>query len=104
MNPFDDPSLGDRTVIVNGNTKITKLLPKDPKVFQAEMDTFIKNVKQGKALTSGVTPPEAFIHVPGAVTDIIVGDVLGVTATENINSVKEFTAGEVKIQVKPTIK
>ena len=95
MGPFDDPALDDRIVVVNGDTKITTLLPKDIKVFQAELANFSKNQQLGK---NTAQPPEPFTQALASVSSIMVGDPLIITTLENIRTKNEFTASEIQIQ------
>ena len=104
MNPFDDPALDERIVVVTTDTKIFKLSQKDPKVFQAEMDAFTKKMQGGKVSPQGLIPPDMFIKAQVSVTDITVGNTVSVTAKQNIKSVKEFSASEVQIQQESIIK
>ncbi len=98
--PFDEPTLDNRTITIVAETKISKLIQKDQKVFQSEMETFIKSsqIKEGATLA---TPPEPFSYAPALLADITVGDVLTVIAEENIKTKKEFTATDIQIQPKP---
>lgn len=104
MNPFEDPSLLDRTVTVATDTKISKLSQKDPKVMQAEMEAFVKTMQSGKSASKPTTPPEPFTRTTATVADITVGDILNITAAENIKEAVEFSASEIQIQPKPAIK
>lgn len=97
MDPFLDPSLLDRTIIVSGDTKIISLSQKDQKVVQAEMEEFMKRVQSGVSMTQTVVAPEPFTRVNVSISDIKVGDMIIVTASENIKTMKEFTASEIQI-------
>lgn len=100
MDPFIDPSLLDRTIIVSGDTNIINLSPKDQKVMQAEMEEFMKRVQSGETMTQTVVAPEPFTRVNTSISDITVGAMINVTATENIKTMKEFTASEIQITPK----
>ena len=95
-NPFD---LAARTILVASSTEITKLVQKDPEAFQSEMDAFIKATRSGTKNAQTVPPPELFTLSAADLASINVGDVLIVTALENIKSVKEFTAHLIQVQV-----
>lgn len=97
-NPFDDPTLADRTIIVDASTTVTKLIPVDPKVLQAEMSNFIATT-QGTT-TSTKEPPASFTATDASVASIEVGDSINVSAPENIKSMKEFTASSITILLK----
>ena len=96
-NPFDDPALRDRTILVTTDTKITKTLPGDMEAFQKEMEAFVKKTQEGKG--AGLTPPRPPQPIKTAVdvSSIVVGDTLTVTAVENIKNMKEFSAREIQI-------
>lgn len=97
-NPFDDPSLADRTVLVTSDTKIIKISQADPKIFQAQMEAFMKTIQSGKR--TGSTPPPTPPQPTRTTVDaksVIVGSTLTVTAGANIKTSKEFTASEVQV-------
>ncbi len=99
MDPFADPALNDRTIVITKDTKIFKLVQKDMKTFQAEIDSFMKKTQKATTGTpSPILPPEPFMRTSTDVTSIIVGSQLNVTATENIKTVKEFSVSEIQIQ------
>ena len=96
-NPFDDPALLDRVVMVTPATKITKTSPGDIGAFQAEMEAFIKKTQEGKG--AGLTPPRPPqpIKTTVEVSSIAEGAALTVTAAENIKTMKEFSASEINL-------
>ena len=91
-NPFDDQNLNERSVLIAANTKIIKLVAKDPKAFQAELTEFNKTPQAGSA-------PQPFTQVIVGTQDIKTGELLTVTAPENIKMMKEFTASEIRIEL-----
>ncbi len=95
-NPFDDPALADRTVLINASTTVVKLAQKDPKTFQTEMNAFMKATQSGTSQPA--TPPEPFTRVPATVADIAVGNVVTVSAADNVKTAKSFTASQIQIQ------
>ncbi len=97
VNPFEDPSLSERTVVVVNDTKIYKLSQKAPKVMQSEIEAFMKTMQTGKSGTVA-TPSEPFTRTKISVSDITVGDIVNVTAIENIKTMKEFSASEIQVQ------
>lgn len=99
-NPFDDPTLLDRTITVTATTKITKISPVDPKVFQTEMTDYMKKMQGTKSPSQPLTPPASFTSTPATLASIAVGDTLNVTAIENIKTAKEFSASEIQIETK----
>ena len=100
MNPFEDKNLADRIVVVTADTKILKLTQKDPKTFQSEMNAFVK--KSQDPDTAPSSPPAPVNQTEGTVADITSGDFLSITTAENIKSVKEFSASEIRIQPRLT--
>lgn len=99
--PFADPALVDRTVLISPSTTIVKLVQKDPKVFQSEMDAFIKANQAKSGSTQTGTPPSPFSRIPATSADIAVNAVVTVVAAENINTAGSFTASQIQIQIQP---
>lgn len=96
--PFDDVSTStERTVNVASNTQIVKVTQGDMKAFQVQMDAFMKKVQSGK--TVGVTPPTPpeTTRTTVDISNIKIGDTIGVTTTENIRAVKDFSASEIDV-------
>ncbi len=99
INPFDNVALNTRIVTVDASTTIIKLTQKDPNVFKAEINKFIKNNTYTNRKTSQtITPPKPFISTPVTATSIAVGNNIIVTATENIKNMKKFLASKIQIQ------
>ncbi len=96
-NPFDDIALGERTVFIDNDTRIYSLSQKDPKVMQSEMDEFMKAVREGK----NSPPPQPYASSKASIEEIKIGDIINVTATNNVKTLAEFTASEIQIEVKP---
>lgn len=96
-NPFDDPALLERLIVVTKDTKITKTSPGDTKAFQAEMEAFIKKTQAGQG--AGLTSPRPPVPIKTIVdvSSIVEGDTLTVTAGENVKIMKEFSASEIQI-------
>ncbi|MHB8660996.1 MAG: hypothetical protein ACYC75_03670 [Minisyncoccota bacterium] len=93
--PFD-ASLSDRTILIASSTKIVVLVPKDPKVFQSEMADFTNQVpSKGMQL---VAPPKPFTQAPTNLSNIKIGTYLIVFSSENIKTLKTFTATVIAIQ------
>ncbi|MHB0865946.1 MAG: hypothetical protein ACYC1Y_03550 [Minisyncoccota bacterium] len=102
-NPFDDPSLSDRTVLIGATTTVIRLVPKDPKVFQAEMSAFVKTTQSPGSTTQKITPPDPFTRIPATVAEIAVGGSVTVFAAENVKTLKEFSASQVQIEGMATL-
>ncbi|MFA6077965.1 MAG: hypothetical protein WC724_03005 [Candidatus Paceibacterota bacterium] len=94
-NPFDVVS--KRTVFIDNDTRIYSLSQKDPKVMQSEMDEFMKAVREGK----NSPPPQPYASSKASIEEIKIGDIINVTATNNVKTLAEFTASEIQIEVKP---
>ena len=97
LDPFADPALASRTVLVDSSTTVIKLVPKDSKTLQSEMDAFVKATQAGGGV-SKIIPPTPVTDSPVSVSDIAVGDFVTVIAAENISSLREFSAIQVRVQ------
>ena len=97
-NPFDDPALADRIITVTKDTKITKISLGDPKVFQAEMEAFMKRVQGGKGTPALPPTPPQPTTTTISISGIAKGDILNVTTAENIKTMKTFTASDIQVQ------
>ena len=97
QNPFDDPALSDRTIVITAGTKITKISQVDMKAFQDEMDAFMKKIQSGKGASALPPIPPEPTRTTVETSSIKIGDTLTATAVENINTVKEFSASEIQI-------
>lgn len=97
-NIFDEnPALPERIIIITSNTKISKLSPVDPKVFQSEMEAFIKGMQSAKP-SSQLAPPSMTISEAATIADIAVGNTLDITALEDIKTAKEFSPSQIYVQ------
>lgn len=99
-NPFDDQTLVDRTIILDASTKVSFNVKKDPSIYQAGVVTATGTPQQTASVAS-TTPmkefPVGFTLTPANVSDIKIGDIIDVIASENVKTQKEFTATEVQI-------
>ncbi len=102
-NPFDDTSLSDRTVLIGATTTIDSLVPKDPKVFQAEMSAFAKTNQSPGSASKNIPPPDPFTRTPATVADIVAGSSVTVFAAENIKTLKTFSVNHILIQRKTPV-
>lgn len=93
VNPFDDASLSDRTVIITADTKIVTFVARDPKVYQEDLAKYRAQVS-----TKGAIPPQPYTQVSSDISAIKIGDSLVVTTSENVKTMGEFTAKEIQIQ------
>jgi hypothetical protein len=99
-NPFEDPALGDRTVLITADTKIVKFVQKDSKAYQTELATFNASAASKVA---GAVPPVSFTQVALDKSSVQVGTMIVATASYNIKDAKEFIASEIQVQPKITI-
>lgn len=98
LEPLADPVLDSRVVVVNGATKVLRLEPKNPQLFQKEMEEFFEKLKKNKVYTDSISPPESFIKTDISVGDLKVGDRIIVLSGENIKVAREFLATEIRIE------
>ena len=92
--------LGYKTIVVDKNTMIYKLIAKNQKDFEIEIEefkSFLKKMEYEKILvTEPIIPPEFFIKEQANLSNIQVGQKITATAQGNIKNIEEFTA--VKIE------
>ena len=105
LEPLADPELDNRVVIVDDNTKIYQLEPKDPKVYQKELEDFNKKMQeqivQPGVAPQPVTPPEYFTKKQIKLADLKIGQQVTVAADKDIKNSKEFKAIEISLQSMP---
>ena len=94
--PFADPALNSRVVVITKDTKIFTFTPKDAKTLQAEMALFMKG-SSGNGTVTPPIPPSMSTLTASDVSSIKVGNTVSVTAGENIKTMKEFSATEVQV-------
>lgn len=94
VNPFDDPALADRSILITASTTVMQRIQKDPTVFKTEVANFLKN-PQGATTTRVL--PENYIFISAKASDIKVGDTVSVIALSNIKLVREFDASAIQI-------
>lgn len=93
-NPFDVPAINSRTISIDTNTKVIQLSIKDSKTIQVGQSTSTLVTASG----------ESYIETLTDVSSVQVGDILVVTAGENVKSLTEFTSTEIKILPKVATK
>ena len=113
LEPLADPSLDERIVKVDANTKIYTLEQKDQAQYQKEMEDFNKKMQEqlknplepGQAPippVGDVGPPEFFVKKEASISDIKVGMNINVIAADkDIKNAKQFSAAEINIQSAP---
>lgn len=97
QNLFDGLVESEKTVIIDANTSVYKFEPKDPKVYQEELATFLKSLASKVA---GVVAPLPTTKIAIDLSSITIGTLIAAIALENIKDMKEFTASEIQIQHK----
>ena len=113
LEPLADPSLDERIVKVDANTKIYTLEQKDQAEYQKEMADFDKKMQEqmknppepGQAPippVGDVGPPEFFVKKEASISDIKVGMNINVIAADkDIKNAKQFSAAEINLQPAP---
>lgn len=97
LEPLADVSLDTRTVVVDKTTKIYSLEMKDSKEYLAEMAAYNKKIQpiNSTAPFTPIAPPDGFKKSEISLADLKVGQMINVTAENNIKTIKEFTALEI---------
>ena len=106
-NLLSDPGLDIRTVHVSSDTKFYQLTQKDGAQFQKEMEDFQKKMQEQAASATPtnqpLTPPQPQEKKELSLSDLVVGQSVAVTSSENIGDKKEFTATEISVQPVPVM-
>jgi len=101
LNPFEKvPAV--RKITVTSETKILKTEPKDPRVFQKEMDAFqkaVQKVSTSTEATSLPTPPQPVTETPLKLSDLKVGDMITASAAADIKTQASFNAVTITVVV-----
>ncbi len=99
MTSLEAPSI--REVTTDAATVFEQIAPKDQKVFQSEIITFDARKKTAEADGTPLLPseyPSPFAFQKLSLSDLRVGDIVTVTATDTILSESTFTATRVSVQ------
>ena len=102
LNPLDDdnPELDHRTAMVTASTTIIRMVQRDQKEFQKEMEAFMKN--RQTVSKSGVLPnvnaPSPYLRQEIKVSDLKVGENINVGTNINIKELKEFNVLNINVQ------
>jgi len=104
--PFAPKAPLKRTVIVDENTVIERLIEKDADTQRKEMNDFIE--KSRKAAESNgpgpaILPPLPFDRREVSISDVKAGDVIMASAGEDITNAKSFTAARISIQIEAAV-
>lgn len=86
-----------RTVHVANDTKLIRLVPKSAAAFQKELSDFQKNIQSANLKTPPV-PPQPFTQTTIKLSDLKTGDIVIISAHDNIKTATEFTATEISVQ------
>ncbi|MFA6414910.1 MAG: hypothetical protein WC217_01315 [Candidatus Paceibacterota bacterium] len=109
-NPFETlPSV--RKVTVTEETRVIRSEEKDPKVWQQEMADYQKLMQKdipGRVSTSTIaaslaTPPMPFKEVIISFSDLKAGDLIFVTAAEDIKTATSFEATGIRVTEKASV-
>lgn len=106
LEPLADPSLDERIVEVNSDTKYFKLEQKEMAVIQKEQEEFNKKLQEQMKATatspaSFPAMPESFIKKEASLSDLKVGQILSIATSEDVKNTKRFKVIEVIIQAEP---
>ncbi len=111
LEPLADPSLDERIVEIDANTKIYINQPREQKEYQQAMEDYDKKLQEqvkiqpdegGVLNTDKIMPPEPYTKKLGNFSDIKVGAELNIIALDNdIKNIKQFKAAEIIIQEAP---
>lgn len=99
VEPLADPNLDTRVVIVGDATTIVRIVPRDSQELQAEIDAFMKEMREPlDAGQESPVPPIPVTREDVQLVDIKVDDRVVVVAETNIKDVKEFAITNIEIQ------
>lgn len=98
--PFASKGPSVRNVSVDERTVIERLIQKDNATIQKEQAAFMEKLSAsgGKNPDVPLTPPEPFIRERIALTNLRAGDLVLVSASEDISTAKKFVAARVSLQ------
>ena len=94
-----------RTVIADSSTRIERLDQKDSDIFQKELDAYNSKLGTWNSSTNSAPPlpPDLFTHEEISVSLLKAGDVVNVTAAENIATARRFTAVSITVSSLPPV-
>ncbi|HEX8974271.1 MAG TPA: hypothetical protein VF817_02165 [Patescibacteria group bacterium] len=99
--PLSDPSLENRMVRINGQTKVVLITQKDQEQFQKERQEFqskmLEQVTGSNDTAQQPTPPSIFDLKEISASDLKPGQNVNVRAEGDISNAAEFTATEIDL-------
>lgn len=111
--PSFDPSssggMSTRTVAIDQATIIERLIQKDSATIQKEQSAFmeqiqkIQNAETSDTTSAPIVPPEPFKREKISLKDLKAGDMVSVTANEDISKAKKFVAVRVSLQPRVSV-
>ena len=108
--PFASQGPSLRNVTVNKETILERLIQKDNATIQKEQTAFMEKISAGGGSATGgenqsapLTPPEPFTRERISLNDIKAGDMVLVSAGEDIATAKQFIATRVSLQPSVTL-
>lgn len=97
QNPFASDAPVSREVTITSATKLTKILPKDMAVYNAELVAAQKRIKEDPKLLKGpYNPPSLFVEKAINFADLKIGDTVVVTAANDILQAQSFVATQIQ--------
>lgn len=98
QNPFAGDAPVSREVTITNATKLTKILPKDMAVYNAELAMVQKRLKEDPKLLNGpITTPSLFVETPIKASDLKAGDTVVVSAATDILQAPSFSATQIQV-------
>src|SRR3989338_3389700 len=108
--PFASQGPSLRNVTLNEETVLERLIQKDNATIQKEQTAFMEKISAGGGSPPGgekkkdtLTPPEPFTRERISLNDIKAGDMVLVSAGEDIATAKQFIATRVSLQPSVTL-
>jgi len=107
LEPLADPSLDDRIIEVDENTKIYQLVERDQAEYQREMAEFNQRMQEQMENPETMAElgeyPEPYTKQEISLTNIQTGQQITVLAQEDIKDTKQFKAIEITVQFRPVM-
>jgi len=91
---------GDRSIIVNSDTKILKGEMVDSEIAQKQISAYMKNIEDTKKEPVLSLPPDVMRYTEVSPADVKIGDSVVVTTIENIVNQEILIASKIQIESK----